>query len=281
MPRVPYGETSLGGLNALGFLFLGVSMNNGFIVIWRKFEDTSFYKDSYAVHLALHLIMRANHEPRNVLLNGNEIVINRGQCVCGRFSLAKETGMKPSTIRNKLALLKKLGFLDIKTNNKFSIVSICKYNDYQNKKEEKGQELGQPEDSQRTARGHKQQLNNDNNANNNIYSADLVNKTPIKDDVFNAVWLKYPKRVGKKSAYRHFKASVKTEQDVNNLWIALKHYLESKPVAQGFIQNGSTWFNNWQDWIDHQEKICSKCKGKGFYISSTGYEIQCDCGVKI
>lgn len=138
-------------------------MNNGFIVIWRKFEETWFYKDSYAVHLALHLIMKANHETTKFVFNKQPMELVRGQCIVGRHKLALETGIAPSTIRNKLELLKNVGFLDIKSDSKFSIVTICKYSDYQDKKEHIGQQLGQPEDSQRTARGHIQQLNNDNN----------------------------------------------------------------------------------------------------------------------
>ena len=70
---------------------------------------------------------------------------------------------------------------------------------------------------------------------------------------FEEIFLKYPKRVGKKNAVRHFKASVKTEQDWLDIQIALKNYLASERVAKGFIQNASTWFNNWRDWIDFKE----------------------------
>ena len=31
---------------------------------------------------------------------------------------------------------------------------------------------------------------------------------------------------------------------------ALKNYLESDRVKKGFIQNGSTWFNDWQGWLE-------------------------------
>jgi hypothetical protein len=95
--------------------------------------------------------------------------------------------------------------------------------------------------------------------------------------LFEEIYLKYPKKVGKKEAQRHFKASVKTEQDWHNIQAALKNYLASERVAKGFIQNASTWFNDWASWIDFKEDLCLKCKGKGKYISSTGYEIVCDC----
>jgi rubrerythrin len=70
---------------------------------------------------------------------------------------------------------------------------------------------------------------------------------------FNKVYAKYPSKVGKKAALRHFNASVKTEQDIENINKALDNYLKSKRVQEGFIQNASTWFNNWQDWLDTSE----------------------------
>ena len=94
---------------------------------------------------------------------------------------------------------------------------------------------------------------------------------------FEELYLKYPKRVGKKDAARHFEASVKTEQDWQDIQIALKNYLESERVAKGYIQNASTWFNNWRDWVNFKETLCPKCKGKGKFTSTTGYEIVCDC----
>jgi len=112
------------------------------------------------------------------------------------------------------------------------------------------------------------------NANVNVNVKQLLNTELI--NIFIKLYNKYPKKVGKKSALKHFKASVKTEEDAKNIGIALDHYLESERVAKGFIQNASTWFNNWQDWVEFEEKICPKCKGKGVFISSTGYEIKCD-----
>lgn len=104
-----------------------------------------------------------------------------------------------------------------------------------------------------------------------------TNQPKEKEKWFVEIWEKYPKKIGRKQAHQHFVASVKTEENFKDIQIALKNYLESERVYKGFIQNGSTWFNNWQDWINFQEKICQKCKGEGKYTSTTGYEIICDC----
>lgn len=66
---------------------------------------------------------------------------------------------------------------------------------------------------------------------------------------FEAIWNQYPSRTGKKAAEKSFHASVKTPQDYENIQKALTNYLNSKRVKDGYIQNGSTWFNDWQGWI--------------------------------
>lgn len=68
---------------------------------------------------------------------------------------------------------------------------------------------------------------------------------------FEFIWSQYPNRIGKKQALKHFNTSVRTQDDYLNIQKALANYLNSKAVKSGYIQNGSTWFNNWQDWIDY------------------------------
>jgi uncharacterized protein YdaU (DUF1376 family) len=83
-----------------------------------------------------------------------------------------------------------------------------------------------------------------------------VNTTTLKKHLttaFEDVWSKYPRREGKKEALRHFLASVKTEKDLDDIYIALNNYCNTKNVLEGnreFIQQGSRWFNNWRDYLD-------------------------------
>ncbi|MDD5551490.1 MAG: hypothetical protein PHS34_09535 [Candidatus Omnitrophica bacterium] len=93
----------------------------------------------------------------------------------------------------------------------------------------------------------------DNNLNAEVFLLTKVNKTMFD---FESLWKRYPKRLGKKEALRHFRATVKTDEDWQNINKALDNYLQSKNVKENtqFIQHGSTWFNNWQDWIELEIK---------------------------
>lgn len=80
---------------------------------------------------------------------------------------------------------------------------------------------------------------------------DKKKSTVCKYD-FESLWIKYPKPLGKKQALRHFTASVKTDEDWKNINLALDNYLKTENVVKGcvqFIKHGSTWFNNWQDYV--------------------------------
>lgn len=144
----------------------------GFVAIHREIMESSFYKDSYAVHLAVHLILKANHEPKTFIHDRKEQSLERGQLLTGRKKLAYETGINESTIRHKLELFKNTGFLTIKKTNKFSIITISNYSKYQDIKSKDDQQndqqktnKGPSEDQQKTTNNNTTTNNNENNEN--------------------------------------------------------------------------------------------------------------------
>ena len=89
---------------------------------------------------------------------------------------------------------------------------------------------------------------------------DIKSNTYIS--VFEKIWIQYPNKDGKKDALRHYKNSVKTAKDVSDLQIAVANYLKSPSVLEGYIKKGSTWFNNWRDWIDFKGIIKKETNNK-------------------
>jgi len=82
---------------------------------------------------------------------------------------------------------------------------------------------------------------------------DKVKEKQYKPD-FQEVWDKYPSKDGRKAAERHFEATVCTEEDFININKALNNYLiHLKTNDWKKPKNGSTWFNNWKDWVDWKE----------------------------
>lgn len=137
-------------------------MNNGYFSVHRKIFDHPLWKKPLLAHLAVHLIGKANHETKRFIFNGHEQEVKRGQLLTGRFALAKETGQKPSSIRNSLKILQNIGFLDIKSTNQFSLITLAKYSQYQDRAKKLDSDL----DNQRTTRGQPEDTNNNDNNDN-------------------------------------------------------------------------------------------------------------------
>ncbi len=79
---------------------------------------------------------------------------------------------------------------------------------------------------------------------------DKDKNTTMLIEAFEHLWSKYPNKDGKKEAFVHWQASVKSKEDIDKIGKALENYLQTDTVKRGFIKKGATWFNNWQDWID-------------------------------
>jgi len=80
-----------------------------------------------------------------------------------------------------------------------------------------------------------------------------VKKLEPLDTRFYEIWDRYPKKLGKRAALKHFLATVKTDKDWEDINTALDHYLahnEFSDVDEKFVQHGGTWFNNWSDWVE-------------------------------
>jgi hypothetical protein len=88
--------------------------------------------------------------------------------------------------------------------------------------------------------------------NSTSISTSVSNSTNLKA-TFDLIWLRYPDKDGKKAALRSFLKDVKTPEDLVRINRALDNYLGSKRVKSGYIKAGSTWFNNWQDWLNFVE----------------------------
>lgn len=76
-----------------------------------------------------------------------------------------------------------------------------------------------------------------------------------REQAFEQLWAKYPVKDGRKEAERLFHASVGSADDFVRIQKALNNYLKSPKVKGGYVKNGSTWFANWQDWVDYKGEV--------------------------
>jgi len=101
-------------------------------------------------------------------------------------------------------------------------------------------------------------INNINNINqkDKRLSADSQkpeSTAPVKFDQkkhFETAWAEYPRKLGKKAAWNHYRASVKASVDHSLVMLAIVNYRVYADAMGYDYQHGSTWFNNWQDHIN-------------------------------
>jgi len=111
-------------------------LDNGWIKLYRKIINTSwYYKRSTVVHLFIHLLIKANHRENKFFWNGKEMTIKRGEFITGLNKLSEETGISIQSIRTALTILKSTNTITIKSTNKFSIIQIVNYDQYQSEEE--------------------------------------------------------------------------------------------------------------------------------------------------
>jgi hypothetical protein len=78
---------------------------------------------------------------------------------------------------------------------------------------------------------------------------------------FSNIWDRYPKKLGRSDAERHYKKSVLSLTDIDLINKALDKYVahiaDKEPQ---YIKNGSSWFYQWRDWVNYEEPMTAEQK---------------------
>lgn len=120
-------------------------MNEGFVKLWRKAKESAVFAHDGLWKLWCLCLMKASHKGYSMLIGTKPITLQPGQFVTGRHALwedyhqwhliKRKPRRKPApsakTIRRFLLTLEKMQMLSIKRTNKYSIVSIVNWNQYQ------------------------------------------------------------------------------------------------------------------------------------------------------
>jgi len=104
-----------------------LSQDTGFIVIHRKILDWEWWNDTNTTRLFFYLILKANWEDKK----WRGITVKRGQVITGIFKLGQQTKMTVQQTRTALSKLKSTNEITIQSTNEYSLVTINKYNKYQ------------------------------------------------------------------------------------------------------------------------------------------------------
>jgi hypothetical protein len=205
------------------------------------------------------LIMKANHAPRR----SSGRMIERGQVKTSYSEIMEGLSWKvgyrkmrysKANCETAMKVLTRTAMVTTAKTTRGLIITLCNYDHYQDPKNyENRTETDNENITRTTVSRHGKQEEEE-------LEEKKKEKIPLKkgsdkhiEKLFEERWTKYPKKDGRKIAFRHFKATIKSSKDVKRFDKALGNYLKdlkSKGTDRQFVKNGSTWFFNWEDWVD-------------------------------
>ena len=191
---------------------------SGWIKIHRKFLDWEWFNKSEAVHLFLYMVLKANHKDNK--WQGNDV--KRGQFISSLGNISSATGITIQQIRTILKKLEKTNEIKVKSTSQFTIVTICKYECYQDEEET----------TNKPTTNHQQTTNKQSTTNKNE-KKEKNEKEGILDS-----WIEY-----RKSAKKTL-----TQQSIKSILVKMENYTNeqckfviNKSIEQGW--QGLFWDN--------------------------------------
>ncbi len=252
----------------------------GWIKLSRKLMKNPIWDNEKLLKVWLWCLLKASHSECEVQVGLQRIKLKQGQFVTGRYAGAEEVGFSPSTFHRHLKQLGEYGKVDIKTNNKFSLVTVVKWGFYQGINEEDEQHSEQQMNNKRTT--NEQQMNTNKNGKN------VKNeKKDIYTTEFEHFWSIYPKHIEKKKAFKCWNKLLKDGCQVDDLIQAATNYARfcaDQKTEPKFIKRASTFLGPDKPFLDFVRGIPPDTRGhppdepKGFqairdWLSGEGKEL--------
>jgi len=207
-------------------------MDKGYILLSRGLLDSDVFASQKLLKIWVWCLCKANFKDRSVPLKvgrGETVIkVKRGSFLFGRFKAEDELFIDGSTIYKSIKKLENMDMIKISSNNQYSVITICKYDTYQDNQTYKVTTKEQPSNNKVTT---KEQPSNTTNTLTNVNTLKNViseNKKPI---FLN--WLNYKKEI---------KKEVKSKSSYNTLVKRFNN--ESLPKCEWVVNQSIE--NNWQ-----------------------------------
>lgn len=135
-------------------------MKRGYIRLYRKIEDWSWYDDSNTFRVFIFLLIHANFQDKLFL----DTIIKRGSLATSYQTIAGRLNLTYKQVRTAIEHLKKTKNVSVSRLGNYLVITIINYDMYQSDKADLKALKRQSKGNQRAIKG--QQLNNYNNDNN-------------------------------------------------------------------------------------------------------------------
>lgn len=103
----------------------------GWLKIHRDLLSHWCSQDPNFLAVWIRLLLEANFETKKTLINYSPIEVKRGDVIFGLNAFSEKSGVPVSKLRRIMKVLEDEGMIDRQKTNKYSIISIAKYDQYQ------------------------------------------------------------------------------------------------------------------------------------------------------
>lgn len=136
---------------------------NGFVKIHRKLIQWGWYKNDIIKSLFIHILLSANFKDSI----WQDQIIKKGQFITSYTNLASDIGHTVQEVRTALKKLKSTGEITVKSTNKYTIITVVNWEEYQILDEcATGESTNTATNEQQTT--NKQLTNNQQTTNNSV-----------------------------------------------------------------------------------------------------------------
>ena len=171
------------------------------------------------LQIFIYCLLKANHEPNEIIFNNQVVKIERGSFITGRFEIAKDLKMNPASVYKNLQNLQKLSYISLNSNNKFTMLTVLKYNTYQIAVTTKEQQSN----NKVTTKEQQSNTNNNDNNDNNEKNRERAQKNKFLCLFENSEFYDFPKFKEKFLSNENYK-----QYDVKYYYEAVKNWSAGK-----------------------------------------------------
>jgi len=189
-------------------------VSEGFIYLHRKLQKNWIYDDAEFLKAWVTFLFSASHTDCKLLVGKRIVELKRGQFVFGRKAFSARIGISENRLRRFVKMLEIEQMIHQQKTNKYSIISITNYDDYQ---------TYNPKTTTKAPTDHQQTTTNNNvNNNNNISAAPKLLEV---------------------EQYFHDKNCLELAEEFFEYWSEREWKKNGKPLAR-WRSNAATWIRN-------------------------------------
>ena len=221
---------------------------DGWLKLYRSILDSAVFQDAEVFKVWIWLLCNVAFEQHDNICYGKVIHLKPGQIATGRKKIAQCTDLNENKVYRALTALKSLGNIEIKSTNKYSIITVVNWDKYQ---EENGKRTTNEQQTNSKTTTEEQQDNSKRTQHKN--GKNVKNEKEIYIcPFFERVWELFPNKKGKSAVSKKAMREL-AEAGETAVIAAVENYkaeIQRKGTEEKYILHGSTFFNGrWRDYV--------------------------------